>query len=556
ERHWHRTRRLLRSYILCHHAAVVPVYVGLILLSLFLFATLKFSTSTSRHYHFKCLTRPQADGHMETHEPVPAASPPMSRLPTVDERSCLWKQLSAEPLAFVADDFLTPLECDHVINQEARFDCKSLAGNTAKLRTDLSTEDPTGLLNRLDQCLARLLFEETKSSVQEDDAGTSGNRSALALLREAFPQHDVWQCHVTPASSGSPARSSTVEDDAHKMSLGLHIDLNNRFYRYVTVLVYLSDDFVGGETVFPGALPLTSAVNKSRTASPTSRSVVDKNCKSSNPKGDPLHLKHRLPSLTRSQSDLIRRTQGHVTTRTRTLLSTSPTLDSSLRLLTERNACHTGNASRGDCPDLRAAAFDVESEAVRLLKETRAMSPSRSEHGSDEKDAGVVSTGARRASPDLLFRTRNSGGFAVEPKKGRCLIFFSRLASSSRSTQNDGCRANATNDIPDPDHRSWHGGADVFARETGGLPLSGVACAEDEQVNRSISRARSSSPLARQSGPVISPGAKWTLQKFVEFPYQVIAKSAALDVSFTDYVASRRHAITKGIGKQRARMTL
>merc|ERR1711971_909752 len=37
------------------------------------------------------------------------------------------------------------------------------------------------------------------------------------------------------------------------MTLGLHIDLNNRWHRFVTVLIYLTDDFGGGMTVFPGA---------------------------------------------------------------------------------------------------------------------------------------------------------------------------------------------------------------------------------------------------------------------------------------------------------------
>ncbi|CAD7971663.1 unnamed protein product [Amoebophrya sp. A25] len=48
------------------------------------------------------------------------------------------------------------------------------------------------------------------------------------------------QVHATPSE----------EKSEKMMNLGVHGDLSNRYYRYVTVLIYLSDDlFTGGQTV-------------------------------------------------------------------------------------------------------------------------------------------------------------------------------------------------------------------------------------------------------------------------------------------------------------------
>lgn len=368
-----------------------------------------------------------------------------------------FRQLSSRPLLFVADNFLSREECREVMDagrEQRRRETltrpdlgKVARGAKVNIHFDPAFLDEQPVLKKVEQCVNRLLGIDC-----------------------AKLSPDPWQIHVTPPPLPSRPQAGgdgeKENDNRSLLPLGLHIDLNYRWYRWVTVLLYLTDDFDGGFTLFPAA-DWCSGKKAERTNGNLSKSPGT----SDRPRPGFTEVAFANVRALANVRAALANMRG-----ARNVRDETP-LDCALRQLTDSKCGHTGNASALS-PSLREAARIVENSAAELYRRSvddvtsgakRCGRGDEDQAWSRPRRIGGITTGTGGTSAG--GETNSTGGLAIRPQAGSCVLFFSRDSEGF------------------PDVSSWHGGTAVV-----------------------------DSSYAREGPSALdAPHCKWTLQRFIEW---------------------------------------
>lgn len=336
----------------------------------------------------------------------------------LETRTPTWRRITARPLLYECDEFLTPEECATLVEFASSMIGGVLGPPKEKIRLDLASV----LLRQrtaenTDTKRASTALSDQQISDQHDTRDALElERRALAAIRRAEglfsaisgrgdPSREALEIHCTPATS-------TTTSAAH-LDLGLHLDTNNcRSGRWLTFIVYLTTVERGGHTVFPLA----------RTVSGSSRRIrVSRGRDDSDGHGEQnIIAKENKPKR--------RAVDGADEV---TLLQAADTL---------AEFTHLGNVLRNPLlsDHYRAAANVIDAHGELIARSAG--------NGTAEHQESLASTDHQ---PNI--------GMAIPPKQGRCVAFFTRRQAKPGHDGDDG----GTTKIGDLDACSWHGGGVV-----------------------------------------------------------------------------------------------
>jgi len=150
-------------------------------------------------------------------------------------KKCKFQQVDSDKFIFEIDDFLTDSECDNYINNNKNNIKRSTVLNSEKTIDSVRTSSDITLIDsKLDKKILDLVNKYSKIplNLKHGELSTLIN---YKTSQEYKHHYDI--CHPTQCD---PSHTKDCIDDYNKLGS----------LRNISVIIYLNDDFSGGETNF------------------------------------------------------------------------------------------------------------------------------------------------------------------------------------------------------------------------------------------------------------------------------------------------------------------